>query len=344
MYFIGVDHHKQWSVMSVWGEVGPEVKFGRVNNHRDAVRRFLEGREPFKAVIEAGYSSYVMADLLEELGGEVVMANPGGVKAIAQARIKTDKRDARTLAELLRGGLIPEVRRRPVENRRAQRVMRLRAFWVAKRTELKNKIRVLLAQQREEIRLEMESREEGLFSGKGLEYLGRLVLPELDQMILDDLLGSYGEVQAHLRKTDGIVEKLYAELEAARRIDTVPGFATTLSVLVAVEIGDVERFESAAHLQAYAGVIPTTHSSGGRTYHGRITKAGNPWLRWAALEAVFPATQASLEIRGLYSRLARRKNPNVAKVAVARRLLAIIYQLLKEKRDYIRDMNHPSVA
>jgi transposase len=111
-----------------------------------------------------------------------------------------------------------------------------------------------------------------------------------------------------------------------------------------VEIGDVERFESAAHLQAYAGVIPTTHSSGGRTYHGRITKAGNPWLRWAALEAVFPATQASLEIRGLYSRLARRKNPNVAKVAVARRLLAIIYQLLKEKRDYIRDMNHPSVA
>ena len=263
MYFIGVDHHKQWSVMSVWGEVGPEVKFGRVENHRDAVRRFLEGFEPFKAVIEAGYSSYVMADLLEELGGEVVMANPGGLKAIAQAKIKTDKRDARTLAELLRGGLIPEVRRRPVENRRAQRVMRLRAFWVAKRTELKNKIRALLAQQREEIRLEMESREEGLFSGKGLEYLGRLVLPELDQMILDDLLGSYGEVQAHLRKTDGIVEKLYEELEAARRIDTVPGFATTLSVLVAVEIGDIDRFESAAHLQAYAGVIPTTHASGG---------------------------------------------------------------------------------
>ena len=190
----------------------------------------------------------------------------------------------------------------------------------------------------------MESREEGLFSGKGLEFLGRLVLPELDQMILDDLLGSYGEVQAHLRKTDGIVEKLYEELEAARRIDTVPGFATTLSVLVAVEIGDIDRFESAAHLQAYAGVIPTTHSSGGRTYHGRITKAGNPWLRWAVLEAVFPSTQASLEIRGLYSRLARRKNPNVAKVAVARRLLAIIYRLLKEKRDYIRDMNHPSVA
>jgi transposase len=344
MYFIGVDHHKQWSVMSVWGEVGPEVKFGRVSNHRDAVRRFLEGYEPFTAVVEAGYSSYVMADLLRELGGEVKMANPGGLKAIAQARIKTDKRDARTLARFLRNGEIPEVTQRTAENRRAQRLMRLRAFRVAKRTELKNKIRALLAQQREEIRLEVESRDDGLFSGKGLEFLGRLVLPELDQMILNDLLESYHEGQEHLRKTDGIVETLYEELEAARRIDTVPGFATTLSVLVAVEIGDIDRFESAAHLQAYAGLVPTTHASGGRTYHGRITKAGNRWLRWAVLEAVFPATQASLEIRGLYARLARRKNPNVAKVAVARRLLGIIYRILKEKRNYIRDMKTPSAA
>ena len=344
MYFIGVDHHKQWSVMSVLGEVGPEIKFDRVNNRREAVQRFLEGFEPFQVAIEAGYSSYMMADLLRELGGEVKMANPKGLKAIAQARIKTDKRDARTLAKYLRSGDIPEVWQRGEENRRAQRVMRLRAFWVTKRTELKNKIRVLLAQQREEIRLEVESRDEGLFSGKGLEYLGRLVLPELDQMILNDLLGSYREVQDHLGKTNGIVEKLYEELEAARRIDTVPGFATTLAVLVAVEIADIERFESPAHLHAYAGLIPSTHSSGGRTYHGHIIKEGNPWLRWAVLEAVFPATQASLEIRGLYDRLASRKNSNIAKVAVARRLLAIIYRVLKEKRNYIKEMKTSSEA
>lgn len=344
MYFIGVDHHKQWSVMSVWGEVGPEVKFGRMDNRGEAVRRFLEDFRPFKAVIEAGYSSYVMADLLRELGGEVKMANPGELKAIAHARIKTDKRDARTLARLLRSGDIPEVTQRSSENRRAQRVLRLRAFRVEKRTELKNKIRALLAQQREEIRMEIERREEGLFSEKGLEFLGRLELPQPDQMILEDYLESYREGQEHLRKTDGIVEKLYEELEEARRIDTVPGFAKTLSVLVAVEIGDINRFESGAHLHSYAGVIPTTRASGGRTYHGHITKAGNAWLRWAALEAVFPATKASLEIRGLYHRLARRKGPNVAKVAVARRLLTIIYRVLKEKRDYIVGMNNPSAA
>jgi len=330
--------------MSVWGEDGPEIKFDRVDNRRESIRRFLEGFEPFQAAIEAGYSSYVMADLLRELGGEVKMANPKGLKAIATARIKTDKRDARTLAKYLRNGEIPEVWQRREENRRAQRVMRLRSFRVAKRTELKNKIRALLAQQKEEIRLELERREEGLFSGKGLEFLRGLVLPQPDQMILEDYLEGYGESEAHVRKTNGIVEKLYEELEEARRIDTVPGFATTLSVLVAVEIGDIGRFESAAHLQAYAGVIPSTHSSGGRTHHGSITKEGNPWLRWAVLEAVFPATQTSLEIRGLYNRLARRKNPNIAKVAVARRLLAIIYRVLKEKREYIKDMTTSSEA
>ena len=292
MYFIGVDHHKQWSVMSVLGDVGPEIKFDRVDNRREAVRRFLEGFEPFQAVIEAGYSSYVMADLLRELGGEVKMANPKGLKAIAQARIKTDKRDARTLAKYLRSGDIPEVWQRGEENRRAQRVMRLRAFRVAKRTELKNKIRALLAQQKEEIRLEVERRKDALFGAKGLEFLGGLALDELDQMILEDYLESYHESEAHVRKTDGIVEKLYEELEDARRIDTVPGFATTLSVVVAVEIGDIDRFESAGPSSSLRRSDPVDALLRGRIHHGEITKEGNPWLRWAVLEAVFPATQS----------------------------------------------------
>ena len=171
MYFIGVDHHKQASVMTVLDEDGRELKNGRVFNLREKVERFLEGYHPFTAVLEAGRSSYVMADLLRELGGEVKMANALQVKAIAHARIKTDKRDSRTLAQLLRADLIPEIYQRGEGNRRAQRVMRMRAYWVAKQTEVKNKIRALLAQQKEEIRLEVEKREDGLFSGRGVEFL-----------------------------------------------------------------------------------------------------------------------------------------------------------------------------
>jgi transposase len=344
MYFIGIDHHKQASVMTIVDKDGQELKNGRVLNLRERVKRFLEGYHPFTAVLEAGRSSYVMADLLRELGGEVKMANALQVKAIAHARIKTDKRDSRMLAELLRGNLIPEIYQRGERNRRAQRVMRLRAHWVAKQTEVKNKIRALLAHQREEIQLEVEKREERLFSGKGVEFLKTLPLEDPDKMVLDDLIQGYEEAQAHIQKTDGLVGHLYGEIEEAARIDTVPGFATTLSVLVAVEIADIKRFPTVGDLHSYAGLIPSTYASGERMHHGRITKQGSAWLRWAAVEAVYPAIKKDLGLRVLFHRLAKRKGPNVAKVAVARRLLTIIYRVLTEKREYIPDKMTRSAA
>ena len=344
MYFIGVDHHKQVSVMTILDEGGRERKRGRVANLRRHVEKFLADYRSFTAVLEAGRSSYVMADLLRELGGEVKIANPLQVKAIAHARIKTDKRDSRTLAHLLRTDLIPEIYQREEWNRRAQRVMRMRAYWVRKRTEIMNKVRALLAQQREEVRLEVEKWERGLFSKKKLEFLARLPLEGKEKEVLRDLLQGYKELQAHIKKSDGWVEALYGENEEAARIDTVPGFAMTLSVLVAVEIADIKRFARVADLHSYAGVIPSTHASGGRTYHGHITKQGNSWLRWAALEAVYPAIKRDLGLRALYSRLARRKGPNVAKVTVARRLLTIIYHVLTEKRDYIPGLMKQSAA
>jgi transposase len=315
-----------------------------VPNLRVYVERFLQGCRPFIAVLEAGRSSYVMADLLRELGGEVKIANALQVKAIAHARIKTDKRDSRTLAHLLRADLIPEIYQRGEWNRRAQRVIRMRAYWVSKQTEVKNKIRALLAQQREDVRLEVEKRESSLFSLKGQEFMSDLSLEGRDKEVLEDLLQGYQEAQAHIKKSDGLVRTLYGEMEEASRIDTVPGFATTLSVLMAVEIADIKRFPRAADLHSYAGVIPSTHSSGERTYHGHITKQGSSWLRWAALEAVYPAIKADLVLRTLYNRLARRKGPNVAKIAVARRLLTIIYRILTEKRDYFPDAMKQSAA
>jgi len=339
VYFIGVDHHKQVSVMTVLDEDGRELRNERVVNLREHVRRFLEGYRPFTAVLEAGRASYVMADLLRELGGEVKLANPLQVKAIAHARIKTDKRDSRTLAQLLRADLIPEVYQRGEGNRRAQRVMRMRAYWVSKQTEVRNKIRALLAQQREEIRLEVEKRDAGLFSQKGLGFLSLLALEEQDKSILDDLLQGHREIRAHVQLTNGLVEALYSELEEAAWIDTIPGFAKTLSVLVAVEIADIGRFARPGDLHSYAGVIPSTYASGSRTVHGHITKQGSVWLRWAVVEAVTPAIKKDLALRALYLRLARRKGANVAKIAVARRLLTIIYRLLSERRNYIPDMN-----
>jgi transposase len=335
MYYMGVDNHKQRSHLTIMEEDGTIVKAGPVLNFRSEVREFIRGLETeMEAVVEAGYSSYVMVDILDDLGVEVKLAHPLEVKAIAKAKIKTDKRDSRILADLLRADLIPEVHKRSAETRRAQRVLRQRAFFVAAMTRVKNRIRALLAQQPEDIQNEVGLEKE-LFSQKGLERLRGTALESTDQALLAGLVKLYEQLRVLIKDSDKLVEELFGKLEEARRIFTVPGFGKFFSVLVATEIDDIRRFESAAKLHSYAGVIPSTHSSGLRTYQGPMTREGNRWLRWAAVEAVWPAIRHDRGLELFYLKYASRKKANAAKVATARRLLTIIYTLLKEGRNYV---------
>ena len=174
-----------------------------------------------------------------------------------------------------------------------------------------------------------------IFSQKGLLFLMEVDLPSPDKDLLESLVKMYRDIEERIKESDGLVRDLYRELQEAQLISTVPGFGEFLSVLVATEIADIGRFESVEKLHSYAEVIPSTYSSGERTYHGKIIKAGNTWLRWAAVEAVYPACKKDFDIWSFYSKHARRKGANMAKVATARRLITIIYRVLKDGRRYI---------
>jgi len=334
MNYVGIDHHRQYSHMTMMDQEGQVLRSGRVPNLRSEIERFLEGGEAMEAILETGRSSYTMVDVLEEMGVAVKIAHPHEVKAIARAKIKTDKRDSEVLAHLLRMNMVPEVYRRSKENRQAQRVLRQRSYYVSAMTALKNRVYAFLAQQREELR-EAVARESNLFSAKGQKALLELDLASGEKRLLEALLKTYRHLETRIGESTELVEKLYEKSREAQLVQTIPGFGKFLSVLVTVEIADLTRFADAAHLHAYAGVIPSTHSSGDRTHHGKIIKAGNRWLRWAAVEAVWPAIRADFDLRLFYQRLARGKGANKAKVATARRLLTIIYKVLKEGRNYI---------
>ncbi|MDW7759563.1 MAG: IS110 family transposase [Acidobacteriota bacterium] len=334
MHYVGIDHHRQYSHMTMMDKEGQVLRSARVPNLRAEIEKFLEGGEALEAVIETGRSSYTMVDVLEQIGVSVKIAHPNEVKAIARAKIKTDKRDSEVLAHLLRMNMIPEVYRRSPENRQAQRVLRQRAFYVRTMTALKNRVYAFLAQQKEEVRGEV-ARETNIFSAKGQKVLLGLDLDRGEMRLLLALLKTHRHLETKIAESTALVEKLYEEIREAQLIRTIPGFGKYLSVLVAVEIADLNRFSDAAHLHAYAGVIPSIHSSGDKTYHGKIIRAGNRWLRWAAVEAVWPAIRADFDLRGFYERLCRRKGANKAKVATARRLLTIIYKVWKEQRNYI---------
>jgi transposase len=201
-------------------------------------------------------------------------------------------------------------------------------------TRVKNRIKALLSQQSEDIRGEI-SRVKNIFGREGLAVLKGLDLPEGEKKLINALLITFRHMEERIKESSALVEELYEKLPFARLIHAVPGFGKFLSVLVAVEVADVNRFEDLGKFHSYAGVIPSTHSSGGRTYHGKIVKEGNRGLRWAAVEAVWPAIRADFDLRCFYERLKKRKGANSAKVATARRLLTIIYRMLKENRPYI---------
>ena len=126
MNYMGIDHHNQYSHITLMDETGGVQRRGKVANYRIELEKFLTGFGDVKAVVEAGRSSYTMVDLLDEIGIDVKIAHPKEVKAIAKAKIKTDKRDSWMLAHLLRTDLIPEVYKRSRENRESQRVLKHR--------------------------------------------------------------------------------------------------------------------------------------------------------------------------------------------------------------------------
>lgn len=335
MYYMGIDHHKQYSHITILDATGKIIKKGNVSNYRRDLEVFLqELEEKMIAVIEAGRSTYTMVDVMEEMGVEVKIAHPAQVLAIAKAKIKTDERGSRMLAHLLRSDLIPEVYRRDEKNRSFQRVLRHRINYVRLQTRIKNQIRSLLAQQREEVR-EMIKPGEQLFRPKGILLLKQLEIPETDRQLLDALLETLLHLQGKIRHSDQLVNQLYNNSEEAKLISTIPGFGRFLSVLVATEICDVKRFSSASKLHSYAGLIPSTYSSGQRHYHGKLVREGDKWLRWAVVEAVWPAIRSDYSLYFLYHRMRKRKGANQAKIVVARRLLTIIFKVLKEKRAFI---------
>ncbi len=122
-----------------------------------------------------------------------------------------------------------------------------------------------------------------------------------------------------------------------RRVEllrTIPGIGKFFAVLIANEVDDIGRFASEKKFFSYIGIVPSTYSSGGRTFHGRLTKQGNKYLRWALVKAIWPAVRSDPELGAYYQKIKARKGANPAKIATARRLATIVYRVLSRERAY----------
>lgn len=344
MYYVGVDYHKRYSVATVLDEAGTMLARRRLDNRLDDFRGFLApyDKAEVKAVVEATRSWGIPVDILEQLADRVVLANPGEVKLIAKGRIKTDKVDSLALAKLLRLDGIPEAYLRSRANREQQLILRIRCFLVQLRTRVKNRIHDLIDRQEESIR-EMTTGFSDLFGKKGMTWLRGLDLGEPSDTLLGQLLAVYDELDKEVRQSDRLVAELYLTDTDCQLLKKTPGIGTFFAVLIKTEVGSIERFANSPKFCSYAGVVPSTESSGGKVWHGRIIKQSNCWLRWALVEAVIPATVADAGLRAHYEYYRRTKGSKVAKVVTARRLGCIVYRVLKERNPYYeRPVQSPS--
>ena len=335
MNYVGIDIHKRYSFLAAQDEEGRKLKEARIEGNavQDYARFFQSLEGPSKAVLEACWNWGLTHDLLEEIEevDEVVLAHPLKTRLIADAQIKTDRLDAFALGTLLRGNLVARAHIPRRETRARKNLLRQRLYWARLRTMLRNRIHALLDRQHG---LELPQCSD-IFGVRSLGFLRRLELAEPDHTLLREALALHDLIAEQMRAQEKRIALEFKTESSYRQLLSVPGIGPTLAAVIGCEIDQIERFPSADKLCGYAGVVPTTHSSGGKVHHGRLLPSCNKWLRWALVEASWVAIGCSPYFGALYrQQRARGKKANTAITIVARRMCRILFQLLREKRSF----------
>lgn len=331
--YIGMDLHKSTSSFCVMNKDGDILQEKRVPTTQESISRFIKSfgnKQNISLVMESVSQSWTYADHFEKLGIDVHIAHPRKLKAIATATSKTDKLDARVLADHLRTNHLPEAYL-PTRNVRGWKEMaRSRSTLVKLRTQTKNRIHSVLFKNG------LSSPVHSLFTRRGITWLKRLELEDHFKFSIEKYLSVIEHLNSEIKEMEKTIKQTVEETKEMKLLKTIPGVENIFAVTVMAEIGDISRFKSYRQLQAYAGLVPWVRNSGDGEWNGHLTKQGSSWLRYAAVEiAVATArTRTSSDIKDYYLKIQKNKNSKTAVVATARKLLAIIWSVLKNEREF----------
>jgi len=330
MRHIGADVHKEYTVFCILTPEGEIEQRVRVENNPQFIREFLSQiPRPAHLALEASYHWQPFFELVEEMDIQVSLAHPFKVKLIAEARIKTDTIDATTLAHLLRLDYLPTAYIPPRGVRDLREILRHRAKLVATRTAVKNRIHALLAKNG--VRHSFSD----LFGKKGRLFLEGISLRPCYQLALGQDLALLDVLERLIVEVSQVIEGKAKANPEALLLTTIPGISYYSALLILAEIGEIRRFPHPKKLCCWAGLVPSTYSSAGRTHHGHLTKQGSSWLRWILTQVAPHAVRGSARLRALHGRVARRQGRNAAKMAVARQMLIIIHRMLTRREPFL---------
>ena len=331
MKYVGLDwayRSAQWCALSPGGEVAGEA---RVAADRDGLARLvLELGDEVKACVEMMSGALWVRDELVACGWQVQVADARKVKTVAPLAAKTDKVDARLLAELSRRQLVPALWLPSLDERALRERLRRRMHLVRLRTSAKGRIFGLQTQWGVRVSLARLSRADGLW------LLERAGVPEVWRRSVSECLTVIDFLDARIAPLEAELRPFAKADPRAVPLDTIPGVAELLALTLAVEIGEISRFASPEKLVSYGRLAPRVHQSGdGRPRTGPLSKSGSRLLGWAAVEAAQQAWRESNPWHQLYLDVSRRSgNHNSAKAAVARKILIAAWHMLSRNQPF----------
>lgn len=329
MVTVGMDVHKSFSYVTATDDGGQILDQRRLANTRKELSSYFTGFDsPPQVAMEACWNWQWIAELLEKRGCAVYLSHPLKTRAIASARIKTDKVDSAILAQLLRTDLLPTAYIADRKVRFMRDVLRHRVSLTESRTRLANRARVLLA--REGIEFPYRT----LFTQKGRCYLREVRLPGHLRQRMDHLLGQEALLDQQIRETDALIEREGLRDGRVSRLTVIPGIGIYTAMVLLYEIGDIDRFPSAKHLCSYFGLVPSVHQSGDKRRTGHITKAGSRYARFVLVQAAHHAAKGPY--KGIYYKIKKKRGSSIAHVAVARKMAMAVYAILKEGETFKR--------
>ena len=334
MNYNGMDIHKQFTVAVVKNKEGNLIDSNRFDNSNENFKSFLAPYLPEETeiVMESTSVWESIYDIIDKLGYKAKLANPSRTRAIAEARIKTDKIDAETLCDLLRANLISESYIPPAEIRELRNIIRARKSLVQGKAKIKNKIHAILIK-----------------TGLKLPYatLCKSALAWIIEEIetkhfnMKSIVVSYMNIlesySIEIRRIDEKIADIAMRDKKVQLLKTIPGVGNIFGLTIIAEIGDISRFENSSKLASYAGLVPGIKQSGNTLRFGRLVKQSNKDLKTCLIEAswVLVRTKEASKFKWFYGNLSKKKGKQKAICAVARKLCCVVYAMLSKNKEFM---------
>jgi transposase len=329
MRSIGLDVHKHFAEVAIV-EPGRSLKRQRIATTPAELRAFVDGLKPDDQVaLESTFNTWTLVDLIRNRSGRVVVSNPMKTKAIASAKVKTDKVDAEVLARLLASDFLAEVWVPNQQLRALRRQIAQRASLVHEQTRLRNRIHAILGRNL------LDCPYTDLFGKSGRGWLSEQPLPAEERSQVESALRLLTAVRTELDALEQPLAELATSDAGVAHLLTIPGIGLVTALAIVAVVGDVSRFPRPNQLVGYLGLDPRVRQSGDKPARtGHISRQGQAHARAMLIEAAHSAVRAHGPLHAFYERIKSRRGSRIALVAVARKLAVLAWHLLTHDTDY----------